>query len=507
MAIRRYPNNQKFPLDIVGSSTFGRDPKISSARTYNMFESDKALVNYAGYLAVNSNSLGTNGRGVYTSNILNRMIAVYGNIVYSIEVTYNLHAINPYLFSFSSIGNLQTFMADVYITENNSGQILISDQTNLYIYQPSVSANITMVTTDFTPGYVDFHNGYFLSSATSDVDGNTNRWRISNFENGNTWQNTSQFAGTLTSKPDNCVAVVRIPSGGNTIFVFGENVVESWFFNQNAQLFPYEKNTSFNVDYGVINASTIAKSDTFVCWLAQNEKSGPSIMYSSGGLPTRISTDGIDYLLANLQFPNSAEAFMYRQDGHLFYHINFIQDNISFYYDFNTDKFYNAVDENNDYFIAHEVAYFENQYYFVSRKDGNFYAFDTIYPSFNGALAPRIRVCSPIRDVNQSNTVKTDLGFTIKQGSDNPLPHTFTNHTADTPPVYPRVDMSFSTDGGESFTSYQAYELNRLGIRPNMLRWWQLGMSNDFTAQFRFYGLNNFYVMDGSVNCTGVEEM
>ena len=48
---------------------------------------------------------------------------------------------------------------------------------------------------------------------------------------------------------------------------------------------------------GCINPATIAALDEYVVWLAQNEKSGPIIMYSTGGMPKKITTDGIDYLL------------------------------------------------------------------------------------------------------------------------------------------------------------------------------------------------------------------
>lgn len=43
---------QQVPVNVVGSSTFGRYPKISLETTYNMFISDDWLVNYAGFQKV-----------------------------------------------------------------------------------------------------------------------------------------------------------------------------------------------------------------------------------------------------------------------------------------------------------------------------------------------------------------------------------------------------------------------------------------------------------------------
>ena len=43
------PGVKEFPLNLSGSSTFGRYPKISIEKTYNMFESDGWLVCLGGY--------------------------------------------------------------------------------------------------------------------------------------------------------------------------------------------------------------------------------------------------------------------------------------------------------------------------------------------------------------------------------------------------------------------------------------------------------------------------
>jgi hypothetical protein len=77
--------------------------------------------------------------------------------------------------------------------------------------------------------------------------------------------------------------------------------------------------------------STIAASDTFIAWLAINEKSSPSIMVMAGGQAQRISSDGIDNLMDTIQFPEDSTGFFFRQDGHLFYVLTFFNavDNIT----------------------------------------------------------------------------------------------------------------------------------------------------------------------------------
>lgn len=555
--IPRGPQFKQVPINIVGSSTFGRYPKISIEKTYNMLISDGFLVPYAGYqLAIPASNFnnGKMGRGIHTSTKLNRMVVVIDNSVYLVNIFFDQNTDMTFDSSVVKIGTLQTSTGIVYIAENNKPQICISDGSAIYIYdQTLMPAFQTISTIDFVPGYIDFHDTYFLCAAKQDTFYSppaTNTWRLSASNDGTSWPNDAAHIGLIQTKPDVIQAVVRFPSRGNLIFVMGSTVTEAWF-DLGLQLFPYQRNNSFNIDYGCLNPATIARIDEIVVWLAFNEQSGPIIMYSTGQMPEKITTDGIDYLFSQLSNPADSEGFLYRQDGHLIYHINFYTDNLSLFYDFNTQKFFHASDENLNYFIANEVAFFNNQYYFLSKNNGNLYAFDTIYTTYDGAEIPRSRTCANVREPTQEYTVKNDLGFTIEQGEtdyqqqsigpiqlvtqdNNPLitqgasdflfmqndnfinyqngnyaiqqqtnPNNFSFLIAEQNAyvyVLPRVDLSISTDGGASFGSDMPYLLNPIGLRKNKIQWWQLGLSNDFVPQFKFWGLGRFVATDGRLN-------
>ncbi len=493
--IYRSQATKQMPLNIVGSSVFGRYPKISTEKTYNMFISDGFLVPYSGYQSMKDDTgtvivLGPNGRAIFTSTILNKMVVVVGPIVYLVDIVFNPTAPIKYTLNTQIIGLMLTHDSDVYIAENNAGQIAITDGSAIYIYNPS--AGIVFETFDstvlgFKPGYITFHDTYFIAASIG-----TAQWRLSAQNDGNSWPSDASSVGELQTKPDNVVGIVRFPSKGNMIFVFGSNVTEAWF-DVGYQLFPYQRNTSFNIDYGCVNASTIAATDELVVWLAKNEKSGPIIMMSDGGFPEKITTDGIDYFLSNLGSPQDSEAFIYRQDGHLFYHINFYTDNVSLFCDLETKKFFHACDNRYNYFIAREVAFFNNQYYFVSRNDGRIYAFDTIYTTYDDEVVPRIRVCSNTRLPTQDYFVINDLGFTVEQGV-NQAQHQGSVY------VNPRVDLACSYDGGQSFGNYESYVMNDEGNCKNMLRWWAKGLTNDFVPQFRFWTTGRVVATDGIVN-------
>jgi len=434
MPVKRGQNYTSVDLNIVGSSTFGRYPKISIEKTYNMFQSDDFLVPYAGYkIALSSARLrnGATGRGIFTSSKLNKIITVIDENVFLIDIVFDQQTLTVTTSQVILIGQLQSNSGVVYIAENNKPQILISDNEQLYLYDPTLPSRFQVVNTiKFTPGFITFHDTYFICAARQDSFYSppaTNTWRLSGENDGLNWADDAQSIGLLQTKPDQIQAVVRFPSKGNMIFVMGQTVSEAWF-NTGAQLFPYQRTNQFNIDYGCKSPASVAYMDEIVVWLASNEKSGPILMYSTGGMPQKITTDGIDYLFGQLQFPEDSQGFLFRQDGHLFYHINFYKDNLSLFVDFlpdGTHKIYHAADQNLNYFIAAEVAFFKNQYYFVSKNTGNMYIFDTVFTIYqdNNSIGivqdhiiPRMRTCKNIRLATQDYFVANDVGFTIESG-------------------------------------------------------------------------------------------
>jgi hypothetical protein len=503
---------QDIPLEIAGSTKFSRYAKISVEQTFNMFLVDQWLTPFAGYQNVQTINPTGEGRGIYSSAKLSTLFAVIDNNVYKFDTA----------LSRTRIGNLQTFIGDVFITENNAGQILFSDSTRLYVYNSTTTVFSTSgidFIIDFVPGFVTFQNGRFVSPAAT--SGGNFLWALSDPNNGLSWPDDAQHRGALQTKPDKTVATIRFPGSGNNLFVFGATVTEQWQ-DVGAQLFPYQRSTAFNIDYGCINPATIAELENKVCFIGINEKSGPIIMYSNGGDPIHISTDGIDDKLAFLKNPSNCYGFMFRQNGHLFYVATWPTDQLSYAYDFNTDKFYTLCDENMNAFIPKRVAFFNNLYFFVSLKDGNLYELSNNiydYDYGNGQIfeIPRIRITPSLRLPDQSRFIAGYSGFCIEQGQFDYdyRDTTFILGTEDTNEIstqnhnqligggynfrnnVPRIDMSLSKDGGVNFGSNKSIDMLPLGNRANRLMWRNLGAANELVHQFRFHGFSRFVCNNG----------
>lgn len=522
-APKRQQEIQEIPLKLVGGNNFGRYNKISVEQTWNMIVSDTGLVPYAGYKDVLTQSPSAEGRGIFASSNGGIMLVVWGGQCFTISASL--------IATFR--GNLQSSVGDVFISENNNAEIAFTDGVHIYVYNWSTTVFSTS-TTDFTlpvgltnPGYISFQNGRLIVANTG-----SSNWYLSTINNALSWPSTANSIGALQSKPDKVQAAVPTPGGGNNLFLFGHNVIEQWQ-DVGTALFPYQRSSTFNVDYGTLNASSIAAMDDYVVWISSNENSGATLMAIEGNKAISISTDGIDLKLSELQYPQNCTGFLFRQDGHVIYQFTFPQDNLSYAYDFNTKLFFTVTDENLNYHIARNVVFFNNEYYFVSLNGGNLYRFGTQFTDFDYGgdvikQIPRLRVTPPARLPSQRMFIIKSIGFTIENGEPNlatTVTHTITvgdsiategasdittedgtllateggsGSTTTSHTTYSEVvDLSISRDGGASFGNSWRLNMNPTGIRRSRFIWQRCGQANDVSAQFRFSGFGRFVAFDG----------
>lgn len=535
------PGSQKpkleLPVQMVGGNKFGRFPKQSDEQTFNMIVADGFLVPFSGYkkIQIIQTSSTAVGRAIYASTRGGFMIAVVSNTVYKITGPVN-NLVQQELF------DLNTFTGDVFIDENIAYQIAIADGQALWIYnwltgsfqEADLPIN-TNTGNPIKPGYVTYHDGYFI---VPDIE--SAAWYLSAPNNGLSWfwgAGGIPVAGSIQTKPDNSVAVLRAPGKGSLIYVFGNNVTELWN-DIGAPDFPYQRNASTSIDFGCLSPSTIAAMDDMVVWLGINERSGPVIMHANGANNDKLSTDGIDFRLEQLQFPEDSFAFFYTEAGHVYYVITFNNpaDNLTLVYDFESKLFSTLTDENLNHHIAARIAYYNDTYYFVSLNDGALYELGFQYtyfdytapsnfvPNPNPVLIkeiPRIRITPPSRLEDSSRFVANNLSFTIEQGEDPFYTRSLISFittedgsvlTEESPtgyvgagignewvldPYRPRIDYCVSRDGAEAWSNFISSEMNPLANRKNRVLFNQIGESNDLVHQFRFYSKARIVVTNG----------
>lgn len=547
---RQTPNAEQIPVDIVGSSTFGRYPKISAAMTLNMFISDEWLINFSGYKKVLEPAAPAAGRGLFHSIRGNILIEVIGSSVFRVDSNLGV----------TTIGNLATEAGEVFMDENLNNQIAIVDGLNVYIYNYSLPPNLTVQTggplgTNLIPNYVSFHDTFFLFG-NANTTNNGAQWYAFSFATDTTISVTTQLA--LQTKPDRALAVVPIPSQGNSVLVLGTSVGEIHVNIGGTQ--NYRRNSTVNIDYGCLSVSTIATSDKYIVWLGVNETNSPAILVYTGQSTEALSTDGIEYKLGNLLHPEDSTALFYKQDGHLFYQLTFFHpdDNLSLLYDFETKKFYHLSDQYKRFHPARETVYFNLKSYFISLRDGALYETSTDITNIDENIVPytsseydndlvfdipRKRITTPVRRADSARFIANSLVFTMAQGDDprvtglsiaSAYPNAIITEDAFSPPnvemineggnseivaeintdpvpsgsilpylpptnlVYrPRVDLTISKDSGVTYSGVVSRPLNPIGVRQNIITFNNLGRANDLTLSLEFWGLDSFVVSNG----------
>lgn len=533
-------NSQEMPVRIVGSSNYGRYPTVSAERTFNMFVTlsgdgqEECLVNFPGYESILAliNS-GEEGRGAFRS--------VRGGFIIAV-VSASVFRVNQFSETPTFLGTIATSTGEVFFDENLNSQVCFVDGENAYIYNyVGAPAAIGLAVfdshaSDFKPNYVTYHNTYFIfGNALTTNDGS--KWVIytSGYVNpGDEYKLTWVQTLALQTKPDFAKAVLRIPGKGNNIIVFGETVSE--IYNDVGGLLVYQRNASVNIDYGAASVATIAANDEVVAWLGVNEKSSPCLMAMRGGSADRISTDGLDHLLATVVDPSRSTAVLYRQGGHLFYILSFfgLNDLFSVVYDFTTNKLYDLTDWNFTEFPARQMIYFGNETYFISFKDGAIYRISselTMYDTFANAQGvlvnreyqiPRTRITDTFRIPNRPEKYKVKLfTFPFESGTSpdaNITPTCFGYiitedteqiiYTEDDLPLLveggycytniPRIDLTVSKNGGLTFSNAVSYFAKPTGDFLCQPRFNNLGYAQQIAYQLRIWSSGRVVIRNGA---------
>ena len=456
-------------LGIVGGCKFGRDRNISQESTYNMFVTDGALVSFPGYKQLVQFD-GVSMRGVAESIKDDILVFVIDDGVYVMDAS----------LSATKVGDLESNEGPVYIHSNNASptQFCISDLRDIYVYTVGSGVNkVTPPVSDFVAGYMEYQDGYFICP-----NRNTNKWYLSKLNDGSSWVDVDaatglSYEGAFGTKPDTLVACVAF---NRQLFVMSKNATEIWRDVGNT-IFPYQRDNSLSIDYGCISIDSIASGFGVAVWLGKNEYTNPVIVYSTGGKPQAIESDGIDYLIDQLEYPESSSGFLYKDGSHTFYQITFDRDNITITYDFSTGMFFRNTDENGNHHIARKFLEFNNSTYLIPFADQSnvaqdlvyLYEYNQKYTTYDGKTIPQIRITPPLRKPDTTRFSIPQVAIRIKQGRSKQKQRAF---------------IAMSHNGGISFSGYAPMQMNTFGYGDNRMVFRQLGSGNDITFKFLFQG-------------------
>lgn len=371
-------------------------------------------------------------RQLYISKLTNYMHAVVGENIYAIDSALN------YIFGIKITTNSGYIGIDETINE-----ILIVDGIKGYLIDKA-SASYSLITDADFPALpqdvVAYGNRFYV------INGETNEIYFSDSGDGTKWNTLNKFE--LTSYPD---IVVGINVLNGQLYVFGKRCVEVWSL-QGAS-FPVARDSSALIEYGCTAPGTIAVENGVMIWLGYNKQGVTSVVATKGGRPERISTTEIGKIFQSYKFIEDVRAFMYWENGILFYQLNFTLENSSFLFNLKTKEWSMLEYNGENRHRAECFSYFNGQKYVGDYEKPYIYNFNTNYYSDNNIGIKRKRITTVLYLNKGEKFICKYLRFILAQGVG----------LQTGKDEKPTLKLRISRDNGATFGNQLSLEIGKLG--------------------------------------------
>ena len=359
-------------------------------------------------------------------------------------------------------GTLNTQTSRVSIAENIN-QIILVDGTDGWIFTKATNAFTQITDVDFpTCNVVTYQDGYFIV-----VEDGTQKFYISAINDGTSWD-ALDFA-SVESSPDNLTSVI---SDNGNLWLFGNRSTEV-YQNTGAAAFPFERIGGAVIQTGCAAAFSVQKFDNSIAWLGVDEQGRGVVWQAQGYGVKRLSTRAIERRINQATDFTDSYAWVYQQEGSLFYVLQIRGLDSSLVYDASTGEWHERMylDPTTNTRQLHRGSchfFFAQKNLVGDRENGNVYELRLDVYDDNGDEMVRERIAPIISDekrlISHSSfelDMEVGVGLTSGQGSD------------------PKIMMQYSDDNGYTFSSEIWTDMGKLGNYQTRVVWRQLGSSRD----------------------------
>lgn len=283
--------------------------------------------------------------------------------------------------------------------------------------------------------------------------------------------------GQVNSHPGTLVACRTLH---RRIFFFSQFFIEPW---ENAGLgtnLPVRRNNSLLIENGTFAASNVTTDFDILCYVSQSRGGLGSVMMISGTESIPISTRALNTRLGNfaaLGIINDCRTFLIKENGLIFFRMNFTAANHTFVY--NVSQSRPDIGDEEKYWHEEEIlngnrhpaqthVYYNGLNYAGDFQSPILYQVSPNVYTNNGEVIRRARITKPIM-VEGGNRRRIDrIVIDFQQGNvalqNNPVANV------------PFVFLSISKDGGQSYKYQQKAPLGPEGERTYRTIWRKLGV-------------------------------
>lgn len=375
------------------------------------------------------------------------LYVVAGNSLFSVNSS----------FVASIVGTIATSTGPVSFAQNET-QLALVDGVNGYYYDlPSLTFGI-ITDPEFPSGArrISYLMSRFLVEAPQSQ---TISW--SKIGDVRVWDGLDFTSAD--GAPDNIVSHL---ADHQELYVFGETTTQILVADANG--FANSPNTS--MQQGCAAAFSPASIDNSVMWLGRDELGQGIVWQTRGGAtPTRVSNHGVEYAIAQYSRIDDAIAYVYQQEGHLFYVLTFPTGNATWVYDVAAQAWHEraymvpATGE----LMRHRSnchAMFNGRHIVGDWQNGKLYEMSLDAYTDDGDSILRLRSC-PVISQNQYRVFFTSLQVDIQAGVG----------TATGQAYAPKVMLRYSDDSGHTFSNRRTVTMGKTGEYSARARFNQLG--------------------------------
>lgn len=414
------------------------------------------------------------------------------------------------------------FQTGIPFRVSNSGGALPTPLNNADTYYA-----IAVSATTVNPGIIKVATSYANAIAGTAIDLTTDGTGIQTITSLGQLQQ-----GAITSHPGTIMGCRTLH---RRLFLFSQNFTEVW---ENAGIgtnLPFRRNNSFLIEYGLASLASISVGFDMMIFLSNDKEGQGGVMQVNGTEPIPISTKALDFQLAQYAALNQVSdcvGFLVKENGIIFYRMNFTAANHTYVYDVtysnpssDESKLWHEEEMlNGDRHVTQTHAYFKGINYVGHYQLPILYVLDVNTYTNNGEAIRRMRITAPITPPGYQRRRVDRLQIDFLQGDKAAMVQTFEdiylltedNFELTTEdgnpllleqkrlvinPIQPAAFVSLSKDGGQTYLHRLRAPLGKTGDRTFRTVYRKLGTTKRgqaFVAKLEFFDPVPFAVMGAS---------
>jgi hypothetical protein len=369
--------------------------------------------------------------------------------------------------TFLSRGTIPTGTAPISASDNGQQMVFsVEGQGRLYTFATDALAPLP-TTGPATWG----HFGYIDSRFVVSEPGTRTFW-YSELLDGATWPALYNYQAD--ARPD---IITGLLVDHRQILLFGPQSIEVWDPTGQAPpptslLGPFARNQSVAIEQGTDARWGMVAANNSFYWLGGSARGEGPVWRLDGYTPRRISTAAIETAMSHMDTVGDAIAFAASWGGHSWVGFYFPTGQQTWLLDTNLESWTELADLKDDgsleAFRSYTHAFSAGEHIWGDRSSGQIYLWDKDYHLYGSDPIYRERTTAHLRK-EQDRVRYASFGVLCEAGVglDGGV----------VPGTDPQVMLSYSDDGGKTFSYPRRRSLGKIGKGTQLVMWRQLGQS------------------------------